>query len=281
MDTNFNPKEETSKALVWVSLSDLPPNIFARKPLLSIASPIGKPLTIDKSTQDRTRPSTTRVKQGDKANNLEQLQGDKRDFLNAKKLKIKSLMIWIMQEVLLVPGTEVQEASTRGSKTLDKVQGYQEGDACVISSEGQYGLNAVTSRKLLIGDVTINTDATYVAPNKRTWTGSGITTSPLHIGRKLVLTCTNAQRNYVGDKELLDALVSSNVKKLTSLMPINTNKQLQDVGSSSFSTNRFSNLQDKDIFEESEEEDMLNYCFTNATRDYGMLVDLCYLDYIP
>ncbi|KAG5608472.1 hypothetical protein H5410_019753 [Solanum commersonii] len=70
----------------------------------------------------------------------------------------------------------------------------------------------------------------------------------------------------VGDKELLDALVSSNVKKLTSLTPINTNKQLQD-GSSSFSTNRFANLQDEDTFEESEEEDMLNYCFANAVRD--------------
>ncbi|KAH0724603.1 hypothetical protein KY289_000461 [Solanum tuberosum] len=71
----------------------------------------------------------------------------------------------------------------------------------------------------------------------------------------------------IGDKELLDALVSSNVEKLSSLTPINTNKQLQDVGSSSFSTNSFANLQDEDIFEESEEEDMLNYCFANAARD--------------
>ncbi|KAK4707150.1 hypothetical protein R3W88_033289 [Solanum pinnatisectum] len=170
---NFNPKEETSKALAWVSLLDLPPNLFARRPLLSIASAIGKPIAIDKATQDRTRPSTARVKvildlmdkhpkrvrmhfldeqsgklvehyqqvvfdnlpfyctyckhqghedddcrlmiqknkrgegnqdeirqQGDKTNNLEQLQGDARDFLNAKKkkkLKIKSLMIRIMQ----------------------------------------------------------------------------------------------------------------------------------------------------------------------------------------
>ncbi|KAG5610905.1 hypothetical protein H5410_022186 [Solanum commersonii] len=50
-------------------------------------------------------------------------------------------------------------------------------------------------------------------------------------------------------------------------MPINTNKQLQDVGSSSFSTNRFANLQDEETFEESEEEDMLNYCLANAARD--------------
>ena len=99
--------------------------------------------------------------------------------------------------------------------------------------------------------------------------GSGITSdsSPLHIGQQLVLTGTNVQKVSVGDKKLLDVLVSSNVKKLTSLTPINTNKQLQDVGSSSFSTNRFANLQDEDTFEESEEDDMLNYCFANAARD--------------
>ncbi|KAK4724370.1 hypothetical protein R3W88_027149 [Solanum pinnatisectum] len=152
------------------------------------------------------------------------------------------------KEVLFVPGTEVQEgllvplpevqlidnsgkSLADASKTSDKVQGYQEGDACVISSEDQSGLNAgqvldrnsittqqlncnatekestittwittvggepantsnnkielqekttnskvfvvasqVTSRKLLTGDVTINTDATYMVPNKRTWT---------------------------------------------------------------------------------------------------------------
>ena len=54
---------------------------------------------------------------------------------------------------------------------------------------------------------------------------------------------------------------------MTSLVPINTNKQLLDVGCSSFSTNRFANLQDEDTFEESEEENMLNYCFVNAAMD--------------
>ncbi|KAG5611733.1 hypothetical protein H5410_023014 [Solanum commersonii] len=99
--------------------------------------------------------------------------------------------------------------------------------------------------------------------------GSGITndSSPLHIGRQLILIGTNVQNFSVGDKELLNASVSSNVKKMTSHTPINTNKQLQDVGSSSFSINRFANIQDEDTFEESEEEDMLNYCFANATRD--------------
>ncbi|XP_019239877.1 PREDICTED: uncharacterized protein LOC109219864 [Nicotiana attenuata] len=58
----FNPREETSKAVVWISLPELPANFFAKKSLMSIASAVGKPLAVDKATQDRTRPSTARVK---------------------------------------------------------------------------------------------------------------------------------------------------------------------------------------------------------------------------
>ncbi|OIT03820.1 hypothetical protein A4A49_02801 [Nicotiana attenuata] len=57
----YNPKEETSQAAVWVSLPNLSPELFAHKDLLSIAA-AGKPIAIDKETQIRTRPSTTRVK---------------------------------------------------------------------------------------------------------------------------------------------------------------------------------------------------------------------------
>nr|XP_016472115.1 PREDICTED: uncharacterized protein LOC107794165 [Nicotiana tabacum] len=58
----FNPKEETSKSVVWISLPDLPPNFFAKKSLLSIASAVGKPLAVDEATQDQTRRSAARVK---------------------------------------------------------------------------------------------------------------------------------------------------------------------------------------------------------------------------
>lgn len=58
----FNPREETSKAVVWISFPNLPTIFFAKKSLLSIASTVGKPLALDKATQDRTRPSTARVK---------------------------------------------------------------------------------------------------------------------------------------------------------------------------------------------------------------------------
>ncbi|KAH0773825.1 hypothetical protein KY290_010962 [Solanum tuberosum] len=58
----FNPKEETSRAFVWISFPNLPPELFAKQSLLSIASTVGKPIAIDKATQDKSRPSTARVK---------------------------------------------------------------------------------------------------------------------------------------------------------------------------------------------------------------------------
>ncbi|KAG5600333.1 hypothetical protein H5410_031703 [Solanum commersonii] len=58
----YNPKEETTLAVVWISLPNLSPNLFAKKSPLSIASVVGKPITIDKDTQIKSRPSTARVK---------------------------------------------------------------------------------------------------------------------------------------------------------------------------------------------------------------------------
>ncbi|KAK4725143.1 hypothetical protein R3W88_027922 [Solanum pinnatisectum] len=56
------PKEETMSAVVWISLPNLSPDLFAKKSLLSIASTVGKPIAIDKVTQIKSRPITTRVK---------------------------------------------------------------------------------------------------------------------------------------------------------------------------------------------------------------------------
>ncbi|KAG5582894.1 hypothetical protein H5410_053521 [Solanum commersonii] len=58
----YNPKEETTLAVVWISLPNLSPDLFAKKSLLSIASAVGKPIAIDKATQIKSRPITTRVK---------------------------------------------------------------------------------------------------------------------------------------------------------------------------------------------------------------------------
>ncbi|KAG5588148.1 hypothetical protein H5410_048582 [Solanum commersonii] len=58
----YNPKEETTLAVIWISLPNLSPDLFAKKSLLSIASAVGKPIAIDKATQIKSRPSTARVK---------------------------------------------------------------------------------------------------------------------------------------------------------------------------------------------------------------------------
>ncbi|WMV19712.1 hypothetical protein MTR67_013097, partial [Solanum verrucosum] len=48
--------------MVWISLPNLSTDLFAKKSLLSIALEVGKPIAIDKATQIKSRPSTTRVK---------------------------------------------------------------------------------------------------------------------------------------------------------------------------------------------------------------------------
>lgn len=58
----FNPKEETSKAAVWISLPNLSPELFARRSLLSIAAAIGNPIAMDKATQVRSKASTSMVR---------------------------------------------------------------------------------------------------------------------------------------------------------------------------------------------------------------------------
>ncbi|KAF3667369.1 hypothetical protein FXO37_10052 [Capsicum annuum] len=49
----FNPIEETSKALVWIFFPNLPLELFAKQSLLSIVSATGKPIVVDKATQEK------------------------------------------------------------------------------------------------------------------------------------------------------------------------------------------------------------------------------------
>ncbi|XP_070015001.1 uncharacterized protein [Nicotiana sylvestris] len=58
----FNPKQETSMAVVWISFPGLQPNFFAKRSLMSIASVVGKAIAVDKATQEKTQPSAARVK---------------------------------------------------------------------------------------------------------------------------------------------------------------------------------------------------------------------------
>ncbi|KAG5576207.1 hypothetical protein H5410_056341 [Solanum commersonii] len=100
----YNPKEETSLAMVWISLLNLSPNLFAKKFLLSIVSVVGKQIAIDKATQIKSRPSTAKVKAildlmeklpnrirvqfvDGKSGTIdsEKYQGDAREILNEKR----------------------------------------------------------------------------------------------------------------------------------------------------------------------------------------------------
>ncbi|KAH0770268.1 hypothetical protein KY290_014249 [Solanum tuberosum] len=61
-DPIFNPEEETSMAIAWISFPALPPNIFGKEAVFTLAAAVGKPLQVDMATKNQTRPSCTRVK---------------------------------------------------------------------------------------------------------------------------------------------------------------------------------------------------------------------------
>ncbi|KAH0717566.1 hypothetical protein KY290_014156 [Solanum tuberosum] len=61
-DPWFNPEEETTIAIAWISFPGLPTNLFDKESLFSLATAVGKPLVIDKATNNQTRPSCARVK---------------------------------------------------------------------------------------------------------------------------------------------------------------------------------------------------------------------------
>ncbi|KAG5606670.1 hypothetical protein H5410_028162 [Solanum commersonii] len=61
-DPCFDLAEETSTSIAWISFPALPPNFFGDEVLFSFAVAVGKPLQVDLSTQNKTRPSCERVK---------------------------------------------------------------------------------------------------------------------------------------------------------------------------------------------------------------------------
>ncbi|XP_049359160.1 uncharacterized protein LOC125823817 [Solanum verrucosum] len=61
-DPFFDPLEEMSIAVAWISLPVLPPNFFGKETIFLIAAAVGKPLQVDTATSNKTRPSCARVK---------------------------------------------------------------------------------------------------------------------------------------------------------------------------------------------------------------------------
>ncbi|XP_049394640.1 uncharacterized protein LOC125858913 [Solanum stenotomum] len=61
-DPMFDPEEETSTTIAWISFPSLPPNFFGNETLFSMAAAVGKPLQVDMAMKNKTRPSCARVK---------------------------------------------------------------------------------------------------------------------------------------------------------------------------------------------------------------------------
>ncbi|XP_015169512.1 uncharacterized protein [Solanum tuberosum] len=61
-DPLFDPEEETSIAIAWISFPALPPNFFVKEAVFSLAAAVGKPLQVDLAMRNQTRPSCARVK---------------------------------------------------------------------------------------------------------------------------------------------------------------------------------------------------------------------------
>ncbi|KAK4338777.1 hypothetical protein RND71_040239 [Anisodus tanguticus] len=61
-DVTFNPEEETRFAYGWISFHGLPPHFHGESSLFSMAASVGKPISIDSATRNKTRPSSARVK---------------------------------------------------------------------------------------------------------------------------------------------------------------------------------------------------------------------------
>ncbi|KAH0713632.1 hypothetical protein KY289_009591 [Solanum tuberosum] len=61
-DPLFDPEEETTTTIAWISFPSLPPNLFGKETIFSMAAAVGRPLQVDMATQNRTRPSCARAK---------------------------------------------------------------------------------------------------------------------------------------------------------------------------------------------------------------------------
>ncbi|KAG5580239.1 hypothetical protein H5410_050866 [Solanum commersonii] len=61
-DPLFDPEEETTTAIAWISFPSLPPNFFGKETIISMVAAVGRPLQVDMATQNKTRSSCARVK---------------------------------------------------------------------------------------------------------------------------------------------------------------------------------------------------------------------------
>lgn len=53
-DPLFDPEEETSIAVAWISLPALPPNFFGKEIIFSLTTVVGKLIQVDIATCNKT-----------------------------------------------------------------------------------------------------------------------------------------------------------------------------------------------------------------------------------
>lgn len=58
----FNPEEETTTTIAWISFPSLPLNFFGKEIVFSLATAVERPLQVDMTTKTQTSPSCARVK---------------------------------------------------------------------------------------------------------------------------------------------------------------------------------------------------------------------------
>ncbi|KAM3361126.1 hypothetical protein P3S68_015980 [Capsicum galapagoense] len=61
-DVNFKTNKETTQAMAWILFPNLKPTYFVKESLFSLAAAVGKPIYLDMSTVNKTRPSCARVR---------------------------------------------------------------------------------------------------------------------------------------------------------------------------------------------------------------------------
>ncbi|WMV49322.1 hypothetical protein MTR67_042707 [Solanum verrucosum] len=120
-DPLFNPEEETTTTIAWISFLALPPIFFGKDTIFSMAAAVGRPLQVDLETQNKTRPSCARVK-------VEvDLLGEfpKRINIGVRKKSWEVMDKWVAIKYDYIP---------KYCKTC-KLQGYNEEDCYVIHPE--------------------------------------------------------------------------------------------------------------------------------------------------
>ncbi|KAG5616037.1 hypothetical protein H5410_015861 [Solanum commersonii] len=164
------------------------------------------------------------------------------------------------------------ECASRVSQRFENTNSRVVVDASLVDSRQQLGdVNAHESdenhgQHLVIGQGKHAIETEHEATQRVEKSNSEVSAQHGNKGWKfggIEKSSSNVQNVSVSDKELIDALGGYDVERLVSLTPINTNKQLQVGGSSTFSPNQFANLQDEEI----DEKDWLDQFFENAARD--------------